>query len=43
MMPVAKEGARYLLPIESITKVAGQPFKVSEICSRVEQMLREEK
>ncbi|MBW2417398.1 MAG: 2-oxoacid:acceptor oxidoreductase subunit alpha [Deltaproteobacteria bacterium] len=35
--------ARYLLPIESLTKVAGQPFKVSEIRGRVEQMLREEK
>jgi 2-oxoglutarate ferredoxin oxidoreductase subunit alpha len=35
--------AHFLLPVESLTKVAGQPFKVSEIRSRVEQMLREEK
>jgi len=35
--------ARYLLPIESLTKMAGQPFKVSEIRGRVEEMLREEK
>jgi 2-oxoglutarate ferredoxin oxidoreductase subunit alpha len=34
--------ARFLLPIESLTKMAGQPFKVSEIRGRVEEMLREE-
>ncbi|MBW2459449.1 MAG: 2-oxoglutarate ferredoxin oxidoreductase subunit alpha, partial [Deltaproteobacteria bacterium] len=31
--------ARYLLDIESFTKVAGQPFKVAEIQAKIEQML----
>ena len=32
---------RYLLDIESFTKVAGQPFKVAEIRDKIEQMLQE--
>lgn len=31
--------AKYLIDIESFTKVAGQPFKVSELQSRIEQLL----
>jgi 2-oxoglutarate ferredoxin oxidoreductase subunit alpha len=34
--------AEYLLPIQSFTKIAGQPFKVSELLSRIEAMLGEE-
>ncbi len=33
--------ARYLIDIESFTKVAGQPFKVVEIQTKIEQMLEE--
>ena len=31
--------AKYLIDIEPLTKVAGQPFKVSEVQARIEQML----
>ena len=31
--------AEYLVPAESLTKVYGQPFKLEEIRSRIEQML----
>jgi len=31
--------AEYLLPIESFTKVAGQPFKVSELQTRIHEIL----
>jgi 2-oxoglutarate ferredoxin oxidoreductase subunit alpha len=33
--------ARYLIDIESFTKVAGQPFKVFELQEKIEQMLQE--
>jgi 2-oxoglutarate ferredoxin oxidoreductase subunit alpha len=33
--------ARYLIDIESFTKVAGQPFKVAELQEKIEQMLEE--
>jgi 2-oxoglutarate ferredoxin oxidoreductase subunit alpha len=33
--------AEYLLPIESFTKVAGQPFKVKELQDRIEAILSE--
>jgi 2-oxoglutarate ferredoxin oxidoreductase subunit alpha len=33
--------ARYLLDIESFTKVAGQPFKVIELQQKIERMLEE--
>ncbi len=35
--------ARYLVDIESFTKVAGQPFKVFELQDKIEQMLEETK
>ena len=35
--------ARYLVDIESFTKVAGQPFKVFELQEKIEQMLEETK
>jgi 2-oxoglutarate ferredoxin oxidoreductase subunit alpha len=31
--------AEYLVPAESLTKVMGQPFKVSEVRSRIDRML----
>jgi len=34
--------ARYLLPVEPFSKIAGQPFKVAEIRDRIEAILREE-
>ena len=34
--------SRYLIDVESFTKVAGQPFKVSELEEKIEQMLEEQ-
>ena len=33
--------AKYLIDIEPLTKVAGQPFKVAELQARIEQMLED--
>jgi 2-oxoglutarate ferredoxin oxidoreductase subunit alpha len=33
--------AEYLLPIESFTKITGQPFKVFELEERIDEMLKE--
>ena len=35
--------AEFLLPIESFTKIAGQPFKISELQERIEAILAERK
>lgn len=31
--------ARYLVDVESFSKIAGQPFKVGEICARIQEVL----
>ena len=33
--------AEFLLPIESFTKIAGQPFKVRDLQAKIEEMSKE--
>jgi 2-oxoglutarate ferredoxin oxidoreductase subunit alpha len=49
LLPELNEGqlammlrAKYLLPIQPFSKIAGQPFKVGEIRDRIESMMKEE-
>ncbi len=49
LLPELNEGqlamllrAKYLLPVQSFTKIAGQPFKVHEIVERIEAIMKEE-
>jgi len=49
LLPELNEGqlamilrARYLIDIQSFSKIAGQPFKVSEIRDRIEAIMKED-